>query len=246
MFHDIPRDMPRDGESNTCHSSSAEFKAQSQGPLAEFQALRQEIESRRNIQHNFFALQLTAAAVIFSFALSVKGRSEFLLMIPISSFMLCAEYVDQENGMNNSARYIKEELGRRVPGGLNWESWLHNPANVSQHELFRRVAMIVAFPAIAIGALAWYWVVPNVFSSGYHLDGGVAVSGGVQAAIIIMMIIGVIASLSNIVIILRIPHKPKTLIVCADCHDYIHASPRSSSVTELERAGARRHVSIRP
>ena len=41
-----------------------------EGPLAEFVALRTEIENRAQRQHNFSTLQVTAVAAIFSFALS--------------------------------------------------------------------------------------------------------------------------------------------------------------------------------
>ena len=207
MSHDTRDDESNAPAASERDSPSAEFQAQSQGPSAEFQALRQEIETRRNIQHNLLALQLTAAAVIFSFALSGKGRSEFLLIIPICSFTLCVGYVYQEYGMNNVGRYIEHELSRCVPGGLNWESWLHDPTNVPQIEVLRRVSIMVAFAITAVGALAW--AVPNVFWSGYPLSNGVTVKGGVQAAIIIIWIIGLVASVSNIVIILRVPHKPK-------------------------------------
>jgi hypothetical protein len=94
------------------------------GPLAEFVALRQEIDRRSTMQHNLFALQLTASAVIFSFALSRHGWSGFLLIIPISTFMLSARYVDQMYDIQNAASYIRDELSEKVPGKLGWEKWL--------------------------------------------------------------------------------------------------------------------------
>ena len=112
---------PKDSEWN------AEFKALWQGSLAEFKALRQEIERRSKIQYNLFALQLTTAGVIFSFALSGghSNRSALLLIIPVSSWMLCAEYVDQIYGQRIAGKYIREQLNMRcVPGALGWEEWL--------------------------------------------------------------------------------------------------------------------------
>jgi len=97
------------------------------GRLAEFGALRQEIERRSNIQHNIFVLQLTSSGVIFSFALARSGEgSPFLLVIPIISFLLCAEYVDQIYGQRIAGEYIKDQLAKNVPGGLGWESWLYH------------------------------------------------------------------------------------------------------------------------
>jgi hypothetical protein len=204
----------------------------SQGPSAEFDALRQEIESRRNIQNNLFALQLTVAAAIFSFALSGKGHAEFLLIIPISSFALCAEYAHQETGINNVARYIKEKLSLLVSGGLNWESWLHDPANVPPCEALRKTAAIVAFVIAPLGALGW--AVPDVFWSGYKLSSGgedsptIAVAGGTWYAIIITWIIGLVVSLSNIWIILHVNKLKDQKDVAASIKRSINASHKHS------------------
>lgn len=213
MLHGISHDTPKDGEPNAPATSGQPASQQGNkdgryGPLEEFKALRQEIECRRKIQRNWFALQLTAAGVIFSFALSASGRAEFLLIIPISSFVLCIEYADQENGINIAAKYIRKELDWRVPGGLNWESWLHNPENVSQRSLYllRQVATMVAFPVIALAALAW--VAADVFSSGYRLSNGVAVAGGLQAVFIIIWIMGLVGGVLNVVSIFHIDGKP--------------------------------------
>jgi hypothetical protein len=111
MVHDIDdisHDTPKDSEL--------------QCRVAEFNALRQEIERRSQIQLNLFVLQLTASGAIFSFALARSGGSPFLLIIPISTFMLCAEYVDQIYGQRIVGHYIMEKLA--VPGELQWESWL--------------------------------------------------------------------------------------------------------------------------
>jgi hypothetical protein len=94
-----------------------------EGPLAEFVALRQEIERRNVVQHALFVLQLTSAGAIFSFTLSGKAHAGFLLIIPVSAYMLCARYVEQQFGIQRAASYIKNELSDRVPGGLGWEAW---------------------------------------------------------------------------------------------------------------------------
>lgn len=219
MRSDVSYDASKESEPNLPGTGEQPISA---GPLAEFTALRQEIERRSNIQHNLFALQLTAAAVIFSFALSGTGRAELLLIIPISTFMLCGEYADQIYGMNNAARYINGELDPWVPGGLKWESWSHNPRNVDQRCLLRTVALMVAFPAVAIGALAW--AAPNVLWSGYPLTKTHIVAGGVQAALITVWAIGVVASAFDIWIILR-AQKPYQL---SHCPQNVGATPNRS------------------
>jgi hypothetical protein len=59
------------------------------GPLAEFVALRQEIERRNLVQHGLFVLQLTSAGAILSFALSGTGHSGFLLIQGLGKVMQC-------------------------------------------------------------------------------------------------------------------------------------------------------------
>jgi len=142
-----------------------------EGPLAEFVALRQEIDRRSVMQDNLFGLQLTAAAVIFSFALSRAGRSGFLLIIPVSTFILCARNVDQIYGIQNAGLYIRNVLNAKVPGGLGWEAWIHGKEDVVRAAQFsqgrRTAALIVTFPATAVGGLVWS--APYVFRSVHRL-----------------------------------------------------------------------------
>jgi hypothetical protein len=179
--------------------SKSDHQQAHHGPLAEFAALRQEIDRRSTMQHNLFALQLTASAVIFSFALSRSGRSGFLLIIPVSTFMLCARYVDQIYGIQNAGRYIREVLDPHVPGGLGWEAWIHrkgDSSKVAQFSQARRViALIVTFPAIAVGALAW--AAPNVFGPVSKL----AADG--RSALIITWVLGLAATVGAIQMIWR-------------------------------------------
>jgi hypothetical protein len=93
-----------------------------EGSLAEFAALRQEIDRRNLVRHALFVLQLTSAGAIFSFALSGQTHSSFLLIVPISTYVLCARYVEQQHGIQRVASYIKNELSNRVAGGLGWEA----------------------------------------------------------------------------------------------------------------------------
>lgn len=127
-----------------------------EGPLAEFAALRQEIERRNVVQHGLFALQLTSAGAIFSFAIAGSGRSGFLLIIPISSYMLCARYVEQQLGIQRAATYIRTELSRRIPGGLGWEAWQIQQIDFVRGSTIRRVnSLLIVFPAVGVGALVW-------------------------------------------------------------------------------------------
>jgi hypothetical protein len=126
------------------------------GALAEFTALRQEIERRNVVQHALFVLQLTSAGAIFSFALAGEPRARFLLIVPISTYMICARYVDQQIGIQRAATYIRTELSPRISGGLGWENWQINHREFVRGSIIRRVtALLIMFPIIGVCALVW-------------------------------------------------------------------------------------------
>lgn len=132
-----------------------------EGPLAEFTALRQEIDDFRRAQFQILALQLTITGAVFGFVLSVTNVSALLLVLPISSYLLCGRYVAQHLGTLIDALYIRAELSPRVPGGLGWEAWRHGPA-ISRLGLPRQrrlwlstIPLLLGFPGTAILTLAW-------------------------------------------------------------------------------------------
>ena len=55
--------------------------------LAEYSALRTEVERRCNIQWSLFALQVTTAGEIASLAISRTSNLALLLLIPLASFL---------------------------------------------------------------------------------------------------------------------------------------------------------------
>lgn len=70
-----------------------------EGPLAEFAALRSEIENRVQCQQGFQTLQITAIAAIFSFALSQARYIGILLTVPAISYLFCGRFVAQHHGI---------------------------------------------------------------------------------------------------------------------------------------------------
>lgn len=125
------------------------------GPLAEFTALRQEIERRSNAQQSLFALQLTLSGAVFSFALTGQGRSYLLLIVPISTYILTGRYVIQHYGIVYAGDYIRDVLATTVAGGLGWERWLIDHRR--KHLFFLEWAdpHYMTYPGIALLALAW-------------------------------------------------------------------------------------------
>jgi hypothetical protein len=135
-------------------SATPSLAAEHDGPLAEFTALRQEIDSRAAHQHGVLALHITSAGAIFGYALSAPSRLPVLLILPISTYLFAAQYVMYLVGSVRIAEYIETSLSERVPGGLLWESWQrHQPPLLRTAN--RAHPLYVAFPGIALAALAW-------------------------------------------------------------------------------------------
>jgi hypothetical protein len=104
---------------------NAEAKAQlaSQVMLAEYSALRAEVDRRANVQWNVLALQLTSASVIASLAISRVSDIALLLVIPLSSYMLGSRYILHDFHLKLISSYIRDSLSGRLGGNLAWESW---------------------------------------------------------------------------------------------------------------------------
>ena len=129
--------------------------------LAEYPALRAEILQRSSLQWNMFALQLTAAGVVFSFALSNSTHTGFLLILPVVSYVLTGRYVSQVLGTQNAAAYIREVLEPRTDGTLHWETWNRSLRPRARILTFLN-PLFLAFPGVSVIALAW--VAPFVWA----------------------------------------------------------------------------------
>jgi hypothetical protein len=101
----------------------AEAQVASQIMLAEYAALRTEVDRRATVQWNVLALQLTSAGVIASLAISHTSEIALLLVIPLSSYMLGSRYILHDFHLKLISRYIRDSLSGRLGGYLAWESW---------------------------------------------------------------------------------------------------------------------------
>ncbi|MFF4893872.1 hypothetical protein [Micromonospora chersina] len=122
--------------------------------LAEYQSLRAEIDSRAKFQQQIVGLQLTLTSAIIAFGLSRPGLLAVLLIVPLSSYLLCGRYVGQRTAMRWTTRYIDEELAPRVPGGLGWGAWSRanrRPARLLDWFL----PLLICFPGASLLTLGW-------------------------------------------------------------------------------------------
>lgn len=91
--------------------------------LAEYAALRAEVERRSTVQWNVFALQVTSAGAIASLAISTSTNVALLLIIPLSSTMLGGRYILHDFHIKLINQYISDSLSPRLDGQLQWGRW---------------------------------------------------------------------------------------------------------------------------
>jgi hypothetical protein len=124
------------------------------GALAEFAALRIEMDARAKFQQQILVLQLTLVSAILALGLSKPVPIGILMAIPLASYLLCGRYVGQRTSIQRIARYINEELSPRVPYGLGWDAWC------TDHRRPERlvdwfIPLLIAFPGASLLALGW-------------------------------------------------------------------------------------------
>jgi hypothetical protein len=165
--------------------------------LAEFSALRAEILQRQNMQWNMFALQLTAAGVVFSFALSNPSHTGFLLILPVITYALTGRYVGHFISTQKLATYIREVLEVRAHGQLHWEAW-HKGQPTATLVLTWLNPLFLVFPGVAV--IAILWVAPYVWT-------GHSTSIGERVLIIIVWLVNVAITALSFQLIGRIASR---------------------------------------
>jgi len=119
-----PQPGSTDGQPGTSFPApGAEAQAASQVMLAEYAALRTEVDRRATVQWNVLALQLTSTGVIASLVISHGSDIALLLVVPLSSYMLGSRYILHDFHLKLISRYVRESLSGRLQGHLAWESW---------------------------------------------------------------------------------------------------------------------------
>jgi hypothetical protein len=155
--------------------------------IVEFQALRTELLQRANLQWNIFVFQLTAAGVVFSFALSNPSHTPILLILPVITYALAGRYVSQGLGIEKIAEYIREVLEVKMNGQLHWEAWLRiqppRPRTLSWLS-----PLYLVFPGVAVIALA---------SAAPYVWANSSISAGKRVLIITIWFVGVVVTVMS-------------------------------------------------
>jgi hypothetical protein len=162
--------------------------------LAEFTALRAEILHNSNLAWNIFALQVTAAGIIFSFALGNRNHIGFLLILPVITYAFSGRYVGQIVDVLKIGTYIREVLEVKTKGDLHWEEWTRSrPSRLGTLTLLNPLFLI--FPGVAVVAIAW--VAPFVWTSQ-------DVSAGMRVLIVIIWFVDIVVTVLSFELISRI------------------------------------------
>lgn len=172
----------------------------SEGALAEFAALRSEMDARSKFQQQILALQLTLTSAIVAFGLSRAGLVGILLIVPLSSYLLCGRYVGQRTSMRWSAKYIDTQLSPRVEGGLNWVRWSarnRRPARLLDWFL----PLLICFPGA--GALALGWTVHLVVTPNGR-------SEWTTAALVTVWVVGAFATIVSIYLLAGVLRRDRS------------------------------------
>lgn len=129
--------------------------------LAEFEALRKEIENRSNAQHQLITLNLTAIGTFLGFVLSSRADLKLLLLLPILAPAIGLLYLDHAVVIGLMGSYIQNTFG------YNWEKTIRTrERDVPSRFLVFGIPIILIFGGIPIGALiasysvlaeAWTW-----------------------------------------------------------------------------------------
>lgn len=170
-----------------------------EGALAEFGSLRAEMDSRYKYQQQILALQLTLTSAVFAFGLSKPAPLGILMIVPLSSYLLCGRYVGQRTAMRWIARYINEQLSPRVPGGLGWSRW--SAENRRPERLLDwYLPLLICFPGASLLALGW--TARLVFIPSQR-------SGWATAGLIAVWLVGVFATGVSAHLLTRIYGMPR-------------------------------------
>lgn len=122
------------------------------GPLEEFKALRVEIDRRSNIQHGVLGLEMASGGALASVALADKSHIAVLLVLPVLSLILGAQWYDQHVYIHHIGEYIRDHLHPAIPGGLRWQS-MQIGGGGRRDRILGLMAAYGVFPIVSFGAL---------------------------------------------------------------------------------------------
>ena len=128
--------------------------------LAEFAAMRAEIDRRSNEQHALMGLSITATATLAAFVIS-KDRYELLPLVPVLTAVLGMRWLDHHRRIREIGDYIRDDINERLSQVTSVADLLGAEKELEGSQAYRvvltlLVATTFAFPPFAAvaGAVA--------------------------------------------------------------------------------------------
>jgi len=139
--------------------------------LAEFAAMRAEIDRRSNEQHALMGLSITATATLAAFVIS-KDRYELLPLVPVLTAVLGMRWLDHHRRIREIGDYIRDDINERLSQATSVADLLGAEKELEGSQAYRvvltlLVATTFAFPPFAAvagavahhdGWTAWNWM----------------------------------------------------------------------------------------
>jgi hypothetical protein len=126
------------------------------GVLAEFAALRAEIDRRSNEQHAVMGLSITATAALAAFVIS-RDHYELLPLFPILTAVLGMRWLDHHRRIREIGDYIREDINRRLSEWTQVDDLLGAEKELEDAQAYRIVLTLLVATTFALptaGAIA--------------------------------------------------------------------------------------------
>lgn len=154
--------------------------------LAEFNALRSEIQTFITLQSAFLGLAIAVIAAVLTVADKAEVRPWLLAATPLTFAILGVLYADVVARIGRAARYIQTVLQPRFARqtapleALGWERYVHktDPKKRLLSWTDRIRYAIFFLPAIVTYVISFWWPAPGSWSVFFKIVNGIALLGG--------------------------------------------------------------------
>jgi hypothetical protein len=120
--------------------------------LAEYSALRSEIDLRMQLRHNDVGAAVVLLGVMTTFAATGDGEPLVLLAFPLLAFFLAVRYVNNDSRIHTLGLFIRENIESRLTG-VWWETVWERVRREEQDFHYTRISGLGIFVGTQLLAL---------------------------------------------------------------------------------------------
>ncbi len=158
-------------------SDSEKYRPDKNYLLAEFTALRDEIQSRSIAQKQLISLTFIISGTLLTFGMT-HNKIELFFLIPIFIFFLASGWGNHDDAIKSLGSYIREEI-EPYAQGLEWESSVHRTELEKQNTMgvllatihVRGTFLLLQLLPIALGLSSTYfkWETRSILLIGFDV-----------------------------------------------------------------------------